>query len=138
MSSRFHRFAPEGFRVCWLAPGLGGVPSLCPGSATAGACSETKFCLSFIIPANRWCPAAIPQAIAACLSRAARRILSRMGIKSRTSTASVRAAAERATEARKEADKLACEAWNKRMLGFQGPAQGPAGNQGQDPHAGAL
>ena len=37
---------------------------------------------------------------------------------------SVRAAAERAIEARKEADRLACEAWNKRMLGFQGPAQG--------------
>jgi hypothetical protein len=37
--------------------------------------------------------------------------------------ASVRAAAERAKEARKEADRLACEAWNKRMLGFQGPAQ---------------
>jgi hypothetical protein len=37
--------------------------------------------------------------------------------------ASVRAAAERAAAARKEADQLACEAWNKRMLGFQGPAQ---------------
>jgi hypothetical protein len=36
---------------------------------------------------------------------------------------SIRAAAERATEARKEADRLAVEAWNKRMLGFQGPAQ---------------
>ena len=36
---------------------------------------------------------------------------------------SVRAAAERAAKARKEADRLACEAWNKRMLGFQGPAQ---------------
>jgi hypothetical protein len=36
---------------------------------------------------------------------------------------SVRAAAERATEARKAADRLACEAWNKRMLGFQGPAR---------------
>ena len=36
---------------------------------------------------------------------------------------SVRAAAEQATEARKTADRLACEAWNKRMLGFQGPAQ---------------
>ena len=34
-----------------------------------------------------------------------------------------RAAAERATEARKAADKLAVDAWNKRMLGFQGPAQ---------------
>jgi hypothetical protein len=33
------------------------------------------------------------------------------------------AAAKRATQARKEADRLACEAWNKRMLGFQGPAQ---------------
>jgi hypothetical protein len=37
--------------------------------------------------------------------------------------ASVRAAVERAAEARKEADRLACEAWNQRMLGFQGPAQ---------------
>src|SRR6478735_914770 len=37
--------------------------------------------------------------------------------------ASVRAAAEQAAEARKIADRLACEAWNKRMLGFQGPAQ---------------
>ena len=48
-----------------------------------------------------------------------------MGTKSRETIygASVRAAAERAAAARKEADKLACEAWNKRMLGFQGPAQ---------------
>jgi hypothetical protein len=36
---------------------------------------------------------------------------------------SVRAAAERAAEARREADRLACVAWNQRMLGFQGPAQ---------------
>jgi hypothetical protein len=35
---------------------------------------------------------------------------------------SIRAAAERAKAARKEADKLAVEAWNKRMLGFGGPA----------------
>ena len=49
----------------------------------------------------------------------------RMGTKSRETIygASIRAAAERATEARKEADRLAVEAWNKRMLGFQGPAQ---------------
>lgn len=48
-----------------------------------------------------------------------------MGSKSRERIygASVRAAAERAAAARKEADRLACEAWNKRMLGFQGPAQ---------------
>ncbi len=37
--------------------------------------------------------------------------------------ASVRAAAERAAEARKQADRLTCEAWNKRMLAFKGPAQ---------------
>ena len=48
-----------------------------------------------------------------------------MGTKSRETIygASVRAAAERATEARKEADRLAVGAWNKRMLSFQGPAQ---------------
>jgi hypothetical protein len=36
---------------------------------------------------------------------------------------SIRASAERAAAARKEADRLACEAWNKRMLGYRGPAQ---------------
>ena len=52
-------------------------------------------------------------------------ILSRMVSKSRETLygSSVRAAAERAAEARKEADRLAVAAWNKRMLGFQGPAQ---------------
>jgi hypothetical protein len=51
--------------------------------------------------------------------------------------ASVRAAAERATQARKEADRLACEAWNKRMLGFQGPAQ-PSPALGDALNAGYL
>ena len=48
-----------------------------------------------------------------------------MGTKSRETVygASIRAAAERAAEARKDADRLACDAWNKRMLGFQDPAQ---------------
>jgi len=48
-----------------------------------------------------------------------------MGTKSRQSIygASIRAAAEQAAEARKTADRLACEVWNKRMLGSQGPAQ---------------
>jgi hypothetical protein len=48
-----------------------------------------------------------------------------MGTKSRETIygSSVRAAAARAAEARKQADKLACEAWTKRMLGFRGPAQ---------------
>jgi hypothetical protein len=35
----------------------------------------------------------------------------------------VRASAERAAAARKQADRFACEAWNKRMLAFKGPAQ---------------
>lgn len=35
----------------------------------------------------------------------------------------IRATAERAKEARKHADKLACEAWTHRMLGYKGPAQ---------------
>jgi hypothetical protein len=36
---------------------------------------------------------------------------------------SIRAAAEKAAAARKDADRLACQAWNMRMLGYQGPAQ---------------
>jgi hypothetical protein len=36
---------------------------------------------------------------------------------------SVRASAERAREARRQADVLACKAWTDRMLGFQGPAR---------------
>src|SRR6266404_648129 len=64
------------------------------------------------------------QSVVACLSIVAGRILSRVGTKSRETIygASVRAAAERAAEARKKADQLAVEAWNARMLGFQGPA----------------
>jgi hypothetical protein len=48
-----------------------------------------------------------------------------MGTKSRDRLygTSVRTAAERATEARREADKLACDAWTERMLAFKGPAQ---------------
>ncbi|PAY07200.1 hypothetical protein CK489_15490 [Bradyrhizobium sp. UFLA03-84] len=48
-----------------------------------------------------------------------------MGSKSREYMfgATVRHLAERAAEARKDADGLACQAWNARMLGFQGPAQ---------------
>jgi hypothetical protein len=48
-----------------------------------------------------------------------------MGTKSRERIygSSIRASAERAKEARQKADALACEAWNQRMLGFQGPAQ---------------
>jgi hypothetical protein len=62
-----------------------------------------------------------------------------MTTKSRQSIygASVRAAAERAKEARKEADRLACEAWNKRMLGFKGPAQ-PSPTLGDALNAGYL
>ena len=48
-----------------------------------------------------------------------------MSTKSRESIfgASIRASDGRAREARKEADRLACVAWNQRMLGYQGPAQ---------------
>jgi len=62
-----------------------------------------------------------------------------MGTKSRETIygGSVRAAAERATEARKGADRLACEAWNKRMLAFQGPAQ-PSPALGDALNAGYL
>jgi hypothetical protein len=49
--------------------------------------------------------------------------------------ASVRAAAERAAEARKQADRLAVEAWNKRMLAFKGPAQ-PSPTLGEAINAG--
>src|SRR3954469_17424517 len=51
--------------------------------------------------------------------------------------ASVRAAAENAARARKTADRLACDAWNKRMLAFQGPAQ-PSPALGDALNAGYL
>jgi hypothetical protein len=35
----------------------------------------------------------------------------------------IRMSAEKAKHARQEADRLACEAWNFRMLGYKGPAQ---------------
>jgi hypothetical protein len=62
-----------------------------------------------------------------------------MGTKSRERIygGSVRAAAERAAQARKQADWLACEAWNKRMLAFQGPAQ-PSPTLGDALNAGYL
>jgi len=48
-----------------------------------------------------------------------------MGTKSREYLfgATICVLAERARDARKDADGLACQAWNARMLGFQGPAQ---------------
>src|SRR6202142_3193437 len=62
-----------------------------------------------------------------------------MGTKSRESIygSSVRASAERAAEARMQADRLACKAWNQRMLGFQGPAQ-PSATLGDALNAGYL
>jgi hypothetical protein len=50
---------------------------------------------------------------------------------------SIRASAERAKEARKKADLLACDAWNQRMLGYQGPAQ-PSPTIGDALNAGYL
>jgi hypothetical protein len=62
-----------------------------------------------------------------------------MGTKSRESIygSSVRNSAERAAEARKEADRLACVAWNQRMLGFKGPAQ-PSPSLGDALNAGYI
>jgi hypothetical protein len=50
---------------------------------------------------------------------------------------SIRASAERAQEARKIAGRPACEAWNKRMLGYRGPAQ-PSPTLGDALNAGQL
>ena len=62
-----------------------------------------------------------------------------MSTKSRESIygSSIRVSAERATEARQVADRLACEAWNKRMLGYKGPAQ-PSPALGDALNAGYL
>jgi hypothetical protein len=62
-----------------------------------------------------------------------------MGTKSRETIygSSIRTSAERATQARKEADRLACEAWNQRMLGYKGPAQ-PSPTLGDALNAGFL
>ena len=62
-----------------------------------------------------------------------------MGTKSRETIyrSSIRASAERAKEARKEADRLACEAWNARMLGYKGPAQ-PSPTLGDALNAGFI
>ena len=60
-----------------------------------------------------------------------------MGTKSRETLygSSIRASAEKAKHARHEADKLACVAWNARMLGYQGPAQ-PSPTMGDALNAG--
>jgi len=60
-----------------------------------------------------------------------------MGTKSRKSIygSSTRSSAERAKETRNEADKLACDAWNQRMLGYKGPAQ-PSSTLGDALNAG--
>ena len=62
-----------------------------------------------------------------------------MGTKSRESIygSSIRHSAERAAGARKAADRLACIAWNQRMLGFKGPAQ-PSPALGDALNAGYL
>jgi hypothetical protein len=62
-----------------------------------------------------------------------------MGTKSRERIygSSIRASAERAKEARKDADQLAFEAWNQRMLGYKGPAQ-PSPALGDALNAGYL
>jgi hypothetical protein len=46
-----------------------------------------------------------------------------MGTKSRETMQHYPMSAERATEARRKADRLACAAWNYRILGYVGPAK---------------
>jgi hypothetical protein len=68
----------------------------------------------------------LPNAIGSGLPKPGRQEHSAaMSTKSRQSIygSSIRASAERAKEARKTADGLACTAWNYRMLGYKGPAQ---------------
>jgi hypothetical protein len=62
-----------------------------------------------------------------------------MSTKSRESLygTTIRMSAERAKEGRKVADRLACEAWNYRMLGYKGPAQ-PSPTLGDALNAGYL
>jgi tetratricopeptide (TPR) repeat protein len=62
-----------------------------------------------------------------------------MGTKSRDRLygTAVRMAAQRAAEARREADKFACDAWTRRMLAFKGPAQ-PAPTLGDALNAGYV
>jgi hypothetical protein len=62
-----------------------------------------------------------------------------MSTKSRESLfgSTIRMSAERAKEARRKADRLACEAWNYRMLGYKGPAQ-PSPTLGDALNAGYL
>jgi len=62
-----------------------------------------------------------------------------MSTKSRESLygTTIRMSTERAKEARKVADRLACEAWNYRMLGYKGPAQ-PSPTLGDALNAGYL
>jgi len=57
--------------------------------------------------------------------RLAHGLVDRMSTKSRQYLfgTQIKMSAERARAARKEADKLACEAWTYRMLGYKGPAQ---------------
>jgi hypothetical protein len=84
----------------WISPLAGCLASIVPGRSSSAICSG--------LPVYR---------------RPAHPLS--MGTKSRETIygSSVRAAAERAKEARKQADRLAVDAWNKRMLGFKGPAQ---------------
>jgi hypothetical protein len=59
-----------------------------------------------------------------------------MGTKSRETIfgSSIRVSDERAAAARKEADRLACAAWNKRMLGYRGPAQPSPTSRAEQDH----
>src|SRR4249919_3792748 len=92
-------------------------PDLRPRTANRGP--------AFCALTGRWyvrSPA--PQWVAACWRRRGSPNSRSMTTKSREYLfgSTVKAKAEQAATARKNADRLACEAWNARMLGFRGPA----------------
>jgi hypothetical protein len=123
-------------------------------SATAGACRKTIFSVgnslsnivsgliaaaaNSAVEAAPLCPARYrPQAVAACRYRAARRILSPWGPNhARAFTAHRSSRWPTGDELRRRVD-IAVEAWNKRMLGFQGPAQ-PSPTLGDAINAGLV
>ena len=99
------------------------MPAPCSGSRASWRwqCARKLDALALVVV-----PGALSTAICSGLPLDRRpAILSRKGTKLRETIygSSIRASAERAKQARKDADQFACIAWNNRMLGYKGPAQ---------------
>ena len=80
----------------------------------AGARMDRRMLTGFLLSEKSWALSSVRSAPFRLMSTNSR---------DRLTGSSVRAAAERAAAARKKADKLACEAWTKPMLAFNGPTQ---------------